>query len=76
MKAKNLSHAIDIVNQTPFGLTSAIETLDKREKEQWLDQIEAGNLYINRETTGAIVLRQPFGGYKQSAFGLGIKAGG
>jgi RHH-type proline utilization regulon transcriptional repressor/proline dehydrogenase/delta 1-pyrroline-5-carboxylate dehydrogenase len=38
--------------------------------------VHAGNLYINRPTTGAIVLRQPFGGMGQSAFGPGIKAGG
>ena len=36
----------------------------------------AGNLYINRVTTGAVVLRQPFGGMGKSAFGPGIKAGG
>jgi RHH-type proline utilization regulon transcriptional repressor/proline dehydrogenase/delta 1-pyrroline-5-carboxylate dehydrogenase len=50
--------------------------LDESEIERWKNGIEAGNLYINRGITGAIVNRQPFGGMKLSAFGGGIKAGG
>ena len=42
----------------------------------WTERVEAGNLYINRTTTGAIVQRQPFGGLKKSAMGAGTKAGG
>jgi RHH-type proline utilization regulon transcriptional repressor/proline dehydrogenase/delta 1-pyrroline-5-carboxylate dehydrogenase len=57
-------------------LTSGLESLDKREQEYWKDRIKAGNLYINRGTTGAITLRQPFGGMGKSAIGAGIKAGG
>ena len=76
MKAKDLDEAIDLVNQTGYGLTSGLESLDDREQEQWWDSIRAGNLYVNRVTTGAIVLRQPFGGMGKSAFGPGIKAGG
>ncbi|MBW1616956.1 MAG: bifunctional proline dehydrogenase/L-glutamate gamma-semialdehyde dehydrogenase [Deltaproteobacteria bacterium] len=76
MRAKNLRHAIDLANQTGYGLTSGLESLDKREQEIWKDNICAGNLYINRGATGAIVLRQPFGGMKKSALGAGIKAGG
>jgi RHH-type proline utilization regulon transcriptional repressor/proline dehydrogenase/delta 1-pyrroline-5-carboxylate dehydrogenase len=76
MKAKDLDHAIKLVNQTGFGLTSGLESLDKREQEKWKQQIKAGNLYINRGTTGAIVLRQPFGGMGKSALGAGIKVGG
>jgi len=64
------------VNQTGFGLTSGIESLDEREWEYWKENIRAGNLYINRVTTGAIVLRQPFGGWGKSGFGPGMKAGG
>ena len=45
-------------------------------KEELKDSIMAGNLYINRGITGAIVNRQPFGGMKLSAFGGGVKAGG
>jgi RHH-type proline utilization regulon transcriptional repressor/proline dehydrogenase/delta 1-pyrroline-5-carboxylate dehydrogenase len=75
MCAEDLTHAIELVNQTGYGLTSGLESLDAREKEIWREKIEAGNLYINRGTTGAIVLRQPFGGMKKSALGAGIKAG-
>lgn len=75
MKADNLDHAIQLVNQTGYGLTSGLESLDLREQKKWLKEIEAGNLYINRGTTGAITLRQPFGGVKKSALGAGIKAG-
>ena len=59
MRAENLDHAIEMVNQTGYGLTSAIESLDRREQQHWKERIEAGNLYINRGTTGAVVLRQP-----------------
>lgn len=76
MSAKNLEEAIRLVNQTGYGLTSGIESLDDREQQVWIDAIQAGNLYVNRSTTGAIVLRQPFGGMGKSAFGPGIKAGG
>ncbi|MCP4448572.1 MAG: aldehyde dehydrogenase family protein [Myxococcales bacterium] len=76
MRADDLEHAIDLVNQTGFGLTSGIESLDEREQAIWREGILAGNLYMNRGTTGAIVLRQPFGGMGKSAFGPGIKAGG
>ena len=76
MVADDLDHAIRIINQTGYGLTSGLESLDEREHEYWKARIKAGNLYINRVTTGAIVLRQPFGGMGKSAIGAGIKAGG
>ena len=75
MCADSLDHAIELVNQTGYGLTSGLESLDKREQDHWKDRILAGNLYINRGTTGAVVLRQPFGGMRKSALGAGIKAG-
>ncbi len=75
IKADNLKHAIDIVNSTGYGLTSGIESLDEREVEYWKANLKAGNLYINRGTTGAIVLRQPFGGMGKSAIGAGRKVG-
>ncbi len=75
MRAENLKDAVSIVNQTGYGLTSGIESLDSREQEYWKENIFAGNLYVNRGTTGAIVLRQPFGGMGKSALGPGIKAG-
>ena len=76
MKYRTLQQAIDLVHQTGYGLTSGLESLDDREQTYWSSRIVAGNLYINRSTTGAIVLRQPFGGMGKSAFGPGIKAGG
>ena len=76
MEARDLDDAIDLVNATGYGLTSGLESLDDREQELWRERIRAGNLYINRPTTGAIVLRQPFGGMGKSSVGPGIKAGG
>jgi RHH-type proline utilization regulon transcriptional repressor/proline dehydrogenase/delta 1-pyrroline-5-carboxylate dehydrogenase len=76
MRAEDLNHAIEIANQTGYGLTSGLESLDPREQARWKDCIEAGNLYINRGTTGAVTLRQPFGGMGKSALGAGFKAGG
>ncbi len=75
MRFDGLEQALKIVNQTGYGLTSGLESLDRREQEQWKEEIFAGNLYINRGTTGAIVLRQPFGGMGKSALGPGLKAG-
>lgn len=75
MKAKDLKEAIDIVNSTGYGLTAGFESLDEREWEYFHTHIEAGNIYINKPTTGAIVLRQPFGGVKKSAIGFGRKVG-
>lgn len=72
----NLKHGIDLVNASEYGLTSGLQSLDEQEQQFWKDNIEAGNLYINRGITGAIVNRQPFGGMKLSSFGGGIKAGG
>jgi RHH-type proline utilization regulon transcriptional repressor/proline dehydrogenase/delta 1-pyrroline-5-carboxylate dehydrogenase len=76
MRAENLEHAIQLANGTPYGLTSGLHSLDEREQQLWLKKIEAGNCYINRGITGAIVQRQPFGGCKESSFGPGAKAGG
>jgi RHH-type proline utilization regulon transcriptional repressor/proline dehydrogenase/delta 1-pyrroline-5-carboxylate dehydrogenase len=76
MRAEDLNHAIEMVNQTGYGLTSGLESLDPREQALWKDRIKTGNLYINRGTTGAVTLRQPFGGMAKSALGAGFKAGG
>lgn len=75
VKAKDLAHAVKIVNDTGYGLTSGIESLDEREVSYWKANLKAGNLYVNRGTTGAIVLRQPFGGMGKSAIGAGRKVG-
>ncbi|MFV0390768.1 MAG: proline dehydrogenase family protein [Paludibacteraceae bacterium] len=71
----DLKHGVDMVNSSEFGLTSGLQSLDENERAYWKEHLEAGNLYINRGITGAIVQRQPFGGMKRSAFGGGIKAG-
>ncbi|MES2345502.1 MAG: proline dehydrogenase family protein [Chlamydiota bacterium] len=76
MRATDLDHAIKLANGTPYGLTSGLQSLDEREQKLWMSKIEAGNCYINRTITGAIVRRQPFGGCKASSFGNGAKAGG
>ena len=76
LRARNLKHAVALANQTGYGLTAGLQSLDRREHQQWQNSIRAGNLYINRGTTGAITLRQPFGGMGKSALGAGIKAGG
>lgn len=76
MHAKNLDEAIRMQNAVDYGLTAGLHSLDSDEIATWLDRVEAGNLYVNRGITGAIVQRQPFGGWKRSAVGAGSKAGG
>ncbi|MGH1489974.1 MAG: proline dehydrogenase family protein, partial [Acidimicrobiales bacterium] len=74
--AKDLDEAIAIQNSSDFGLTGGIQSLDPSEVQTWLDRVEVGNAYVNRQITGAIVQRQPFGGWKKSSIGAGAKAGG
>lgn len=76
MHARNLEEAIRFQNAVDFGLTAGLHSLDSDELAEWLGTVEAGNLYVNRGITGAIVRRQPFGGWKRSAVGAGTKAGG
>jgi RHH-type transcriptional regulator, proline utilization regulon repressor / proline dehydrogenase / delta 1-pyrroline-5-carboxylate dehydrogenase len=76
MTAATLGEAIELQNATDFGLTAGIHSLDPGEVELWLHAVQAGNLYVNRGITGAIVQRQPFGGWKRSSVGAGAKAGG
>ena len=76
MTAETLDEAIDMVNDIEYGLTSGLHSLDESELARWLERVEAGNLYVNRGITGAIVRRQSFGGWKKSAVGAGTKAGG
>ena len=76
MTAGTLDEAIDMVNEIDYGLTSGLHSLDRDELARWAGRIEAGNLYVNRGITGAIVRRQSFGGWKKSAIGAGTKAGG
>ncbi|KHL02029.1 proline dehydrogenase family protein [Sinomonas humi] len=76
MTASSLEEAVALANQVDYGLTSGLHSLDPAEIGYWTEHIEAGNLYVNRGITGAIVRRQPFGGWKKSAVGAGAKAGG
>ncbi|MDR3251073.1 MAG: aldehyde dehydrogenase family protein, partial [Tannerella sp.] len=72
----DLKQGIKFANSSEYGLTAGLQSLNEAEQKLWKSAIKAGNLYINRGITGAIVRRQPFGGMKRSAFGGGIKAGG
>ncbi len=76
MRATSLREAVDVQNEVPFGLTAGIHSLDEEEVSAWKGRVQAGNLYVNRGITGAIVRRQPFGGWKLSSVGPGAKAGG
>ncbi len=76
MRAETLAEAVRFQNGSPYGLTGGIHSLDNEEVEYWLEQVEVGNAYVNRPITGAIVRRQPFGGWKSSSVGPGAKAGG
>ena len=76
MHASSLTHAIELQNAVAYGLTAGLHTQNPHDLAVWLDRVEAGNLYVNRGITGAIVQRQPFGGWKRSSVGAGAKAGG
>ncbi|MBO9555375.1 bifunctional proline dehydrogenase/L-glutamate gamma-semialdehyde dehydrogenase [Cellulomonas sp.] len=76
MRADTLDDAIELQNAVPFGLTGGLHSLDDDEIDHWLDEVHVGNAYVNRHITGAIVQRQPFGGWKASVVGPGAKAGG
>ncbi len=73
---ESFEHGIEIQNSNEFGLTGGLHSLDPDEIRIWRERVEVGNAYINRGTTGAIVQRQPFGGWKHSVVGPGAKAGG
>ncbi|MEA3020073.1 MAG: RHH-type transcriptional regulator, proline utilization regulon repressor / proline dehydrogenase [Actinomycetota bacterium] len=76
IRVDSLDEAIAVQNAVPFGLTGGIHSLDPAEIEHWLERVEVGNAYVNRHITGAIVRRQPFGGWKRSVVGPTVKAGG
>ena len=76
MTAAALDEAIELQNEVDYGLTAGLHSLERAEVAAWLDRVQAGNLYVNRGITGAVVRRQPFGGWKRSAVGPGAKAGG
>ena len=74
LKAKDLKEAISMANNTEYGLTAGLFSRSPSHIEEFKNSIKAGNLYINRTTTGAMVNRHPFGGIKLS--GIGSKTGG
>jgi RHH-type proline utilization regulon transcriptional repressor/proline dehydrogenase/delta 1-pyrroline-5-carboxylate dehydrogenase len=76
MRAVDLEQAVAWQNQPAYGLTAGLQSLDPAEIARWRDSVQAGNLYVNRHITGAVVRRQPFGGWKRSVVGPGHKAGG
>jgi RHH-type proline utilization regulon transcriptional repressor/proline dehydrogenase/delta 1-pyrroline-5-carboxylate dehydrogenase len=76
LRARDLDHAIELQNATPYGLTGGIASLNVGEVDHWTTRVAAGNAYVNRVITGAIIRRQPFGGWKRSSVGPGAKAGG
>ncbi|GAA4170268.1 bifunctional proline dehydrogenase/L-glutamate gamma-semialdehyde dehydrogenase [Gryllotalpicola koreensis] len=76
MRARTLAEAIQLQNAVDYGLTAGLHALEEREIRQWVASVEAGNLYVNRHITGAIVQRQSFGGWKKSAVGPTVKTGG
>lgn len=76
MVAPDFPTAIEWQNSTDFALTAGLQSLDESECERWLERVQAGNLYVNRGTTGAVVNRQPFGGWRRSSVGPTAKAGG
>ena len=76
MHAATLAKAIELQNAVDYGLTAGLYTQNPADLALWLDRVQAGNLYVNRGITGAIVQRQPFGGWKRSSVGPGAKAGG
>jgi 1-pyrroline-5-carboxylate dehydrogenase len=73
-KARDFDHAIDIANNTEYGLTGAVLTNNRSHIEKAREDFHVGNLYFNRGCTGAIVGYQPFGGFNMS--GTDSKAGG
>ena len=76
MTVPDLAEAVRVQNGTDYGLTAGLHSLDPDEVAYWLAHVRAGNAYVNRSITGAIVRRQPFGGWKRSSVGTGNKAGG
>ncbi len=74
LRAKNFDHAIEIANNTEFGLTGAVWSRNRARLEKAREDFHCGNLYLNRKCTGAMVGAHPFGGFNMS--GTDSKAGG
>jgi RHH-type proline utilization regulon transcriptional repressor/proline dehydrogenase/delta 1-pyrroline-5-carboxylate dehydrogenase len=74
MKVKDFDQALDWANDTRFALTGSVFSRSPAHLDQARRRLNVGNLYLNRGCTGALVERQPFGGFQMS--GVGSKAGG
>jgi RHH-type proline utilization regulon transcriptional repressor/proline dehydrogenase/delta 1-pyrroline-5-carboxylate dehydrogenase len=74
IRVKDFQEALEVANNTNYALTGGLYSRTPSHIKQAQADFEVGNLYINRNITGAIVSRQPFGGFKLS--GVGSKAGG
>jgi RHH-type proline utilization regulon transcriptional repressor/proline dehydrogenase/delta 1-pyrroline-5-carboxylate dehydrogenase len=74
LRATSLDHALELANRTEYGLTAGIYSRSPANIRRAATELRAGNVYVNRPITGAVVGRQPFGGYGLS--GVGSKAGG
>lgn len=74
MKADDFEEAISIANDTPYALTAGIYSRSPAHLQKASQELVAGNIYLNRNITGAMVERHPFGGFKMS--GIGSKTGG
>jgi len=74
IKARNYDHALEIANNTEFGLTGAVYSTSREKLERAREEFHVGNLYFNRKCTGAMVGAHPFGGFNMS--GTDSKAGG
>ncbi len=74
IKAKDFNEALEIANNTEYGLTGAVYTRNRKKLERAAENFFVGNLYLNRKCTGALVGGHPFGGFNMS--GTDSKAGG
>jgi 1-pyrroline-5-carboxylate dehydrogenase len=74
IKANDYDHALQIANDTQFGLTGAVYSADEAKLDRARNEFHVGNLYLNRKCTGALVGVHPFGGFNMS--GTDSKAGG
>jgi RHH-type proline utilization regulon transcriptional repressor/proline dehydrogenase/delta 1-pyrroline-5-carboxylate dehydrogenase len=73
-RVKNFEQALAVANATEFALTGAVFSRSPERLQLARKRFRVGNLYLNRGSTGALVERQPFGGFHMS--GIGTKAGG
>jgi 1-pyrroline-5-carboxylate dehydrogenase len=74
IRARDFGEALEIANNTEYGLTGSVYTRDRRKMDRAAEEFFVGNLYFNRKCTGALVGGHPFGGFNMS--GTDSKAGG